>query len=397
MSLKHLASVITCLVLVAVACGGEPADTQNGSAAPEGEASAAGTAAEAGTSEATDSGTTAASPGGSLEDLALYEGEDWADVIGAGAAEEGQVTVYLGLQAEELQPMFDAFTAESGVEVEVYSAQAEEVRRRILEEQDAGRYDVDLVFGGDVLQYYALKAEDALQPYTVPAAEAYPANRRDVDQTWISAYETYFVAAYNTDMFDAESAPKTYEEVLSLSGEGQEAIGIEASDVAWYATLIDQWGEEEGTRYFDALFALEPFVVSGHTTLSNLVAAAEIPYALTVYNYRAELDKRAGAPIEWIPLEPAVGILNGLGIAQNAPHPHAALALAEFILSEPGQQMFTDATNLLPSHPDVSADPPSLSEGFEGVPVSYDSLFADFDGWQDRWERLIGGQPTLGG
>src|SRR5680860_456830 len=371
MSLKHLASVVTCLVLLAAACGGEPADTQNETAAPEGEASATGTAAEAGTSEATDSGTTAASPGGSLEDLALYEGEDWADVIGAGAAEEGQVTVYLGLQAEELQPMFDAFTAESGVEVEVYSAQAEEVRRRLLEEQDAGRYDVDIVFGGDVLQYYALKAEDALQPYTV--------------------------AAYNTDLFDAESAPKTYEEVLSLSGEGQEAIGIEASDVAWYATLIDQWGEEEGTRYFDALFALEPFVVSGHTTLSNLVAAAEIPYALTVYNYMAELDKRAGAPIEWIPLEPAVGILNGLGIARNAPHPHAALALAEFILSEPGQQMFTDATNLLPSHPDVSADPPSLSEGFEGVPVSYDSLFADFDGWQDRWERLIGGQPTLGG
>jgi len=40
-------------------------------------------------------------------------------------------------------------------------------------------------------------------------------------------------------------------------------------------------------------------VRSGHTLLANLVASGEVPLALTVYSYRIEQLKSAGAPVEW--------------------------------------------------------------------------------------------------
>ena len=66
-------------------------------------------------------------------------------------------------------------------------------------------------------------------------------------------------------------------------------------------------------------------VRKGHTNLTNMVAAGEVPVALTVYNYKIEQMKNSGAPIDWFALDPTIARPNANGVARNAPHPHAAL------------------------------------------------------------------------
>jgi len=46
-----------------------------------------------------------------------------------------------------------------------------------------------------------------------------------------------------------------------------------------------------------------------------------------------------GAPIEWLPLEPAVTQVNPVMLASKAPHPDAARLFYDFVLSKEGQEM----------------------------------------------------------
>jgi len=68
--------------------------------------------------------------------------------------------------------------------------------------------------------------------------------------------------------------------------------------------------------------------------LTNLVAAGEVPLALTVYNYKADQLKKKGAPIDWFVIPPAVARPNGIGMAAHAPHPHAAVLFYDWMLSD---------------------------------------------------------------
>jgi iron(III) transport system substrate-binding protein len=79
-------------------------------------------------------------------------------------------------------------------------------------------------------------------------------------------------------------------------------------------------------------------VRKGHNLLANLVAAGEVPLALTVYGFLAEQAKRKGAPLDWFVIAPAVARMTAQGLARNAPHPHAALLFFDFLIGE-GQQL----------------------------------------------------------
>jgi iron(III) transport system substrate-binding protein len=55
-----------------------------------------------------------------------------------------------------------------------------------------------------------------------------------------------------------------------------------------------------------------------------------------------------GAPIRWKALTPTFGRPNAIGVARRAQHPHAALLLADFVLSREGQTILK-ARNRVPS------------------------------------------------
>jgi len=93
-------------------------------------------------------------------------------------------------------------------------------------------------------------------------------------------------------------------------------------------------------KFFHGLAAMKPDVRTGHTLLTQLVAAGEVPVGLTVYSSGVVPHKRTGAPIDWVPIEPVIGQPLGIGLANDAPHPHAALLFADFVLSPEGQELF---------------------------------------------------------
>ena len=85
---------------------------------------------------------------------------------------------------------------------------------------------------------------------------------------------------------------------------------------------MGQLGEDAGVKLFREIAASNGFSArQGHTLLTNLVAAGEVPLALTIFNYTAEQLKKKGAPIDWFTLDPLVAHPNAIALAANAPRP----------------------------------------------------------------------------
>jgi len=134
------------------------------------------------------------------------------------------------------------------------------------------------------------------------------------------------------------------------------------------ATLFQDWGEGEGTSYFEKLRASDPFVQDSHTTLAELVASGEVPLSPTVYDYDAEKLKQAGAPIDWKPLNPLVAYPYVISLPNQAPHPNAAMLFIDYMISKKGQQAIADLGRT-PADPEVS---PTLAglQSMSKIPIT---------------------------
>ena len=82
--------------------------------------------------------------------------------------------------------------------------------------------------------------------------------------------------------------------------------------------------------------------------MGQLLASGEIPLAANIYNHNVERLAVRGAPIRWKALTPTFGRPNAIGVARRAPHPHAALLFADFLLSRDGQTILKES-NRVPS------------------------------------------------
>ncbi|MFC4946713.1 ABC transporter substrate-binding protein [Pseudonocardia sp. GCM10023141] len=125
--------------------------------------------------------------------------------------------------------------------------------------------------------------------------------------------------------------------------------GSPAAEQWWYYAA-EQMGGQPGLTQ---LAALNPRLYrSGTTPLATDVASGEI--AVGFYATRASVDalKAKGAPVEFLPIEPAIGIGGYIGIVGKT-HPNAAQVLANWMLSPAGQAVLSKGGILTPLSPDV--------------------------------------------
>jgi len=273
----------------------------------------------------------------SLAELAANAGPDREQRLAEGARREGHLLLYTSLTVEDMTVLNSAFEKRYGVKVTMWRASSEKIVQRALAEARAGRFDVD-VFESNAPSLEILYREQLLQAVRSPhhadlIPAAVPAHRE-----WVGARLNVFVHAYNTKLVRKDELPTSYADLLNPRWKGR--LGIEASDEDWFAAVVQQLGEEKGLKFFRDLVATNGISVRrGHTLLTNMVAAGEVPFALTVYNFTAEQLKQRGAPLEWFVLPPAIARANGVAVARRAQHPHAALLYYDFMISDEGQDI----------------------------------------------------------
>jgi iron(III) transport system substrate-binding protein len=294
---------------------------------------------------------------GKTASLAMYTGPDRDQKLLAAAKAEGTLTLYTTLAASNLSTLIGPFEKKYGIKVVIWRAGTEKVLQRTLAETAAQRYEVDAIhFGSPQLE--ALHRENVLQEVQSPVFAQLIPGALPAHHEWAATILQLYVQAYNTNKVKKEDVPKSFQDLLDPKWKGK--MSIESGAWPWFATMVGVMGEDKGIKLFRDIVAANGISNrEGESLLTNLVAAGEIPLALTVYHHMPEVAKAKGAPIQSFILEPAVGRANGIAIARHAPHPNAALLFYEYMLGADGAQKVFSSIGYIPTNSKVSSGLPS--------------------------------------
>ncbi len=272
-----------------------------------------------------------------MAELAAYSGADRQQRLLDGAKKEGTLSLYTSAQGDDMGALVAGFEKKYGSKVTTWRAGSEKVLQRVVTEAKSGRHTLDIVeTNGPEME--AMHRERVFQAIKSPhLASLIPQALRPHGE-WVGTRLNVFVQAYNTKLVKKEELPKNWSDLLHPRWKGR--LGIEAEDQDWLAGVCAELGEAKGVKTFKDMVAANGISVrKGHTLLAQLVVSGEIPLALTVYNYKAEQLKDKGAPIDWFSIGTPIARANGVGVARQAPNPHAAILFYDFELSEEGQRI----------------------------------------------------------
>src|SRR5499425_433014 len=262
----------------------------------------------------------------SIEEIALLKSADRQKILVEGAKKEGKIMWYTTLIVDQVvRPVKEAFEKEYPfMQIEFYRGNAENLVRRLLAEYQAKRYDVDLVDG--TVSPVMVQRAGFLQRFYSPFLADYPAELKDPQGFWWSTSR-------------GSGAP------------------------IFIGNVLMSMGQEKGKAYLQKLKGQNiAKSTASNRQILDLTIAGEFPIALHIFNHHAYISKTAGAPVDWLALEPVTATIQTIALAKYTPHPHTAMLLLDFLLSEKGQKVFQQS-NYLPSHPKVPAKQADLKPG----------------------------------
>ena len=320
-------------------------------------------------------------PGGPSAAVFQYKGTDRDARLLEGAKKEGSVSVYTSLAPTEAKPLVEAFEKKTGIKVQMWRGLSDGVVQRVLSEARGKVHQVDVVeTNGPEME--SLAREKVLAPFHSPRLADVPPNILPAHGLWIPDRLNFYVVAYNTNKVKAADLPKTYEGFLDPKWKGR--LALEATDAEWMGGVVKAWGAERGMAFLRKLSEMKPELRKGHVLLVQLISAGEVDVGLTAYHANAQSFKQRGAPVAWAAVEPVIARPQGIGVVVDAPHPHAALLFADFLLSPEAQEMMSGMGRV-----PVSRAVKDTS-GVSSYVMSDPSVLLDeSDKWQQLWDKLF--------
>jgi iron(III) transport system substrate-binding protein len=290
------------------------------------------------------------------------------------AKKEGELIYYTTMTLDQSKAVVDRFEKKYGIRATLFRTGGGPLLNKIFTEARGGRFDWDLVVGrGEMV--LPLTERKLITAYHSPEAKMIDDQLVDKEGFWTAYYVNSYVLGWNTKLVKKQDVPKTYEELLNPKWKGGQ-ISLDTEAYGMLEGLKRVWGREKAVAYFKRLAALEPVLKRGNTERVQLTLAGEYPLIIA-YNQTIQRMTSRGAPIDWLPLEPAITQVNPVMLAAKAPHPNAARLFYDFVISKEGQEMLRDFQRI-PVRKDVEPDPPRLFRGFKYVVESPED-YKDFD------------------
>jgi iron(III) transport system substrate-binding protein len=319
--------------------------------------------------------------------LTASTGDAAAQDIRQKAEAEGQMMFYASFNANDSKTLIDGFKQlYPKIDATFYRATDAQLIERILTEARAGRHLWDVMM---TTSYYGhnLKKRGMLAAYDSPERKFYRDGYKDPQAMWTSIYTNYAAFGFNTRSVAKSSIPKSYADLLKSEWKGN--IGMDGRPYEWFGTMLKALGDEKGVAYMREL-AKQVQLRNGRTILAQLVAAGEFRGALTAYSQTFEQMKPAGAPVDWIYLNPVFANIHPTGISAKAPHPNAGKLFIDFVLSKRGQELVRGMSRI----PDRIDTPPEQARFIEvSNPVfAPTEVLEDFERYAKMFHDIFGGR-----
>jgi len=287
--------------------------------------------------------------------------------------DEGAVNLYTARHYASDQLVYEAFTRETGIAVNVIEAPGDLLIERMR--ADGVRSRADVVITVDAGRLWRAEQAGLFQP--APELEAVlsgiPENIRHPGGAWFGFTNRVRVVAYAPDRVD----PSAISDFTDLAGpEWRGRLCVRSSDNVYnqslLAGLIAAIGPEEAERWAAAITAnMARPPQGGDTDQIRAIAAGQCDVAIVNHYYAARLasssdpaDQQAAAQTSVLfPSLAGRGAhlnVSGAGLAANAPNRQQALSFLEFLLSGNAQRAFAELAHEYPAVPGTAYDNPVL-------------------------------------
>lgn len=268
-----------------------------------------------------------------------------------------EVNVYSHRQPELIQPLVDAFTAETGIAVNVAFVD-KGMAERLQAEGD--RSPADLVLTVDIARLLQMVEADVLQPVQSELLEAsIPAEFRDPGDLWFGLTSRARIVYVSKDRV-APGEVTTYEDLANPKWTGRICTrsGLHDYNIALLGAMITHHDETYATTWAEGLKAnLARKPDGGDRDQVKAIAAGECDIALgnTYYIGQMLADPEQQAAAEAVTIvfptfEDAGTHLNISGVAMTkaAPNHDNALKFMEWLAGDTAQKIYAETNYEFP-------------------------------------------------
>ncbi|MFA5890753.1 MAG: iron ABC transporter substrate-binding protein [Actinomycetota bacterium] len=280
---------------------------------------------------------------------------------GGNKTPSGAITVYSGREKDLVAPLYERFTAATGITVNARYGDTAELAAQILEEGSGSPADV--FFAQDAGGLGAVSARGLFEPLEEAITNKVESRFRASDRSWVGVSGRARVAVYNTETLKREDLPTSILGFTDPKWKGK--IGwapTNGSFQAFVTGLRILKGDDAARAWLRGLKANDAQVYPKNTPIVEAVNAGEIQVGFVNHYYVLEMMKD----------NPAIKAANyffsggdpgslvnvaGVGIVKTSHNEAAARRFVEYLLETEAQEFFATETFEYPLVAGIKADP----------------------------------------
>jgi len=286
-------------------------------------------------------------------------------VMGAGSvlADSKGLVVYSARNEQLIRPLFDAYKAETGVQIRFITDKAGPLLQR-LKAEGAGT-PADMLITVDAGNLWRASKEGVLRSVNSRILERnIPSHLRDPYDQWFGLSVRARTIVYSTKRIKPGKL-STYEDLATAKWKGR--LCLRTSKKVYNQSLVAMMIARLGERTTEKIVRgwvdnLATDVFSNDRAVIKAIDAGQCDVGIVNTYYYGRLKKKKpdlAAALFW-PNQNGRGVhinVSGAGVTRYAKHPVAAIKFLEWLSTRPAQEIFANGNMEYPANPAVKANP----------------------------------------
>jgi iron(III) transport system substrate-binding protein len=292
----------------------------------------------------------------------------------AKAKAEGKLVWYTSTAIGQANNLALMFEKQTGIKVELFRSGGSAILRRFMQEASAGKIAADVMTMSDPAAADQLSEKGTFVAFKPKDFDKITETARNKDGYWIAQRLNAITIYMRGDKVPPADRPKKWTDLTDAKYDGK-LVMTDPSFTSVQLTTVGVLADKYGWDYYEKLNDGDIMIVQGNQQVADNIKRGERLIAVGALDVYIAADRRNGH--DFVSIYPEDGTLlipSPTGIIKGGPHPNAAKAFAEFMISPEAQKTFPE-TGEYSARVDMAppAGNPKVDE-IKLMPVDYEKL-----------------------